>query len=297
MGSFLGHLLIGIGFVGISIWWAFITSFRYIKANKPNAKLINYVYAGSVPMPCYCCPTKRLRSMPLESILKTLILTMHIILELSTGSTLFSFHPGPYFIASDTLQHIIMSGGFLVSSMFEVLIHYNLPLPKKSVYIINLVAGMVFAVGVSMHLDDRDMMDYHIHKILAILVVLLLIAYCYEIYDSDNFWATYGRIYFFCMFGSWLIEIAFIKWPVSAHPYFHWGSNMRDVMVISSTLGLHFISNALFFIFLHILIHRLFPCLNRIFKENEKYDESNLKFDKNFEQYSMIIEEPDDALD
>ncbi len=286
MGSFLGHLLIGIGFVGISIWWAFITSFRYLRALKQSAKTNGQLtYSGSVPMPCLCCRSKKLRSMPLESIFKVVILTMHVSLEMVTGATL-----SPLYFHSDTLQHIVMSSGFLISSIFEVLIHYNFPLPKKAVYIINLVAGMVFAVGVSMHLDERDMMDYHIHKILALLVIILLIAFCYEIYDSDNVWATYGRIYFFCMFGSWLIEIAFIKWPVIKHPYFQFGSNMRDVMVISSTLGLHFILNALFFIFLHVTVVKMYPCLNKVFRDNDKYGESNFE---QYEQYSMIMEETD----
>jgi hypothetical protein len=216
-------------------------------------------------------------------------------MEIKTGSTLFT--KGEFWFGGEAMQHIVMISGFLLASVFEILIYLGLPLPKKYIYIINLIAGFVLAIGTTMHLDERDMMDYHVHKILAMLVVLLLIAYCYEIYDSDNFWATYGRIYFFFLFGTWLIEIGFVKWPITNNPKFNFvGSNMRDMEIISSTLGFHFLLAAIYFTVLHSLVYYTFPCLNRICIDNEdhQHDNQSFKFDKIFTkapEYSIIVDD------
>lgn len=94
MGTLGGHVLPGTFFIIFGIWWSFITSMRYIIANK-KSKITNKTiigYRGSVTMPCIILPCAKLRQFPLESWFKLIAGTIGLLGEVITGFH-FETHP------------------------------------------------------------------------------------------------------------------------------------------------------------------------------------------------------------
>ena len=84
MGTWIGHVAPAIFFICISTWWAFVTSYRYIRSKKfKNGKKEIYEYRGSLTMPCSFC--KCGRRFPVESFIKFVGLFTEVIAEIILG--------------------------------------------------------------------------------------------------------------------------------------------------------------------------------------------------------------------
>jgi hypothetical protein len=284
MGSFVGHVAPGLFFIILSTWWVFVTSYRYIKANRhkniSNGKNKRYSYRGSVTMPCSFCPCKRLRSLPIESMIKFTGLLSQIIGEFIMG-TGYANDNGQeerhVRIHEESLHHIIMFSGFLLASFVELLIYFGVPLPKKTVYIINLASGFILVSTILLHLDGRDMIDKHLHLLFGVASVMMTVSYCFEVYDPTNYWATYGRSYFFFVIGTWLIQIAFIMWPISNDNLFIWNPmSKRDMSLITFSFGAHLFSAAVYQIILFSIVNKFYNLIDCCYgKYNDIDDEDD----------------------
>lgn len=108
MGTLEGHLLPGLIFVGLGIWWGFITSVRYVQSQASNRRrrrgmvvgtkqafssnsssssslVSSYTYHTSVGMPCICLPSRRLRRAPVEVWVRIVLTFLGILGEAATG--------------------------------------------------------------------------------------------------------------------------------------------------------------------------------------------------------------------
>jgi hypothetical protein len=86
--SLIGHLIPGTFFIIFGVWWSFGISVRFIlsKQRSPFKKNETVGYRSTVTIPCICLASKRLRRMPLESMVKLFFATVGIIIEVSAGS-------------------------------------------------------------------------------------------------------------------------------------------------------------------------------------------------------------------
>jgi hypothetical protein len=151
-------------------------------------------------MPCFFCPTKHLRVLPIESFFKLTFLSIHIISELYTG--LHWTSDNMLHIELENVHHVCMLSGFVVASIVEILMFYGLPLPKKSEYMFNLLAFLIEALVMFGHLHGEMNLEYQVHKLWTIVVFGSLIAACIEVIYPDNYWAVFMRIFFFFVQGN-----------------------------------------------------------------------------------------------
>ena len=288
MGSWFGHVGPGIFFMALSTWWMISVSYRYIKSKKlgRNGNQKTCGYHGSTTMPCLCCPCKKARNF-----FKLTILVAHVTVEISTGTKYLEIethhaHSGIHQDASlsvpiqrsseekmvekrfgiheESLQHIIMLFGFLIASFVEVLIYFGISFPKKTDYIFNLIGGFIMTSTILLHLDGRDMIDRHLHFLFGIATIVLVIFYAFETYNPNNYWATFGRAYSLFVIGTWLIEIAFIVWPMTSNKMFLFDPmSMRDMSIITFTFGAHICMASIYFIILYQFVNKYFLSLHR----------------------------------
>ena len=135
-----------------------------------NNKNIKHILKGGTIMPCFCCPTKKLRLYPIESVFKLVFLTIHVFMEMYSVETGFIYHGEKYHpMPAETLHHICMLAGFILGSIIEILIYYKVPLPKKTEYFCNMIAFIIQAFLMFAHLHGQ--MDVEV-KLLKWLIVI-----------------------------------------------------------------------------------------------------------------------------
>jgi hypothetical protein len=131
MGTWIGHIAPGIFFILFALWWHVNNCIRYFKSHihiiDGNNQQKQYQFQGSTTYPCICLPGKVLPQIPLESILKILITSIHFTIELVTG---YYPQPRPH-IGDENAHHTAMLFGFFLGAWIEVFIHYKVPLPKR----------------------------------------------------------------------------------------------------------------------------------------------------------------------
>ena len=159
-------------------------------------------------MPCNCC--KCGQNFPLESLIKFIGLFTEVIGEIIMGMKFTRevdshgmHHQEPmhnmanstlphkqiekhFYIHEESLHHMMMFGGFLLSSFVELIIYYGVSLPKKTAYIINLVSVMIMLATIILHLDGRDMIDKQLHMLFGVATFGLTISYCFETYQPGK---------------------------------------------------------------------------------------------------------------
>jgi hypothetical protein len=116
MGTLAGHLLPGIMFIGIGLWWSIVTAVRFILSKKKSPFKANSSvgYKSTVAMPCLCMPTSRLRRAPIESWIKLVLGTIGALGEAYTGYKVH-WHPQSFY-DQQLLEHQQSMLGLLVTS-------------------------------------------------------------------------------------------------------------------------------------------------------------------------------------
>jgi len=145
----IGHAIPSVIYTLIGFWWSFVTTVKYISAEKYKKSK----FKGSTIMPCFFCPSKRLRLFPIESCVKFVFLTIHSILEFTSVEGDYLYKNKEYYpLPAATLHHICMLSGFLYGSIIEILIYFGVPFPKKTEYSASLIAFLIQAILMIDHL-------------------------------------------------------------------------------------------------------------------------------------------------
>lgn len=295
MGTFEGHAIPSFIYTFIGLWWSFVTAVKYISAEKYKTSK----FKGSTIMPCFFCPTKKLRTYPIESIFKLVFLTVHTIVEMYSVETGFlyrgeKFNPMP----AETIHHIAMLSGFIFGSIIEILIYYGVPFPKKTEYMCSLIAFFIQAVLMLGHLHGAMDVEQHMHYLWSILIGLTLFAGLLETYDPDCFWFVYSRIFFFICQGTWLMQTAFVVWPQTKNPAYHWTTDHRDTTWLTVSLMYHMICVAAFMLLQYLFVYAFHGLFYRFYKKYELDLEDNdqkIVFKSSpGTEYSMLMNEEDD---
>lgn len=212
-------------------WWGFITSIRYLRS-KPivgsKNELKTNKFKSSVTMPFLCLNSRRLRKFPFESIFKCLASITGLVMETINGleyqskNTVavktpnldnhvhkrFSNGLEAKTLTFDTInsQHIVIYAAFLMSSIIELLIHYNVDLPEKFDYAITIVAFYIEYFVMTFHLHGKEPVDAHIHVLLAYSILGCVIFWALEACDPTQVLLVYGRILFVLLQGTWFLH-------------------------------------------------------------------------------------------
>ncbi|CAF1028304.1 unnamed protein product [Didymodactylos carnosus] len=252
MGTWIGHIAPGVFFVFFALWWHIHNSLRYLRSIKLNG----YTFQGSTTYPCSCLPSHGLRNLPIESIMKLLITSIHFSIELYTG---YGADPRPH-IGDENAHHTAMLFGFWIGAWVEILVHKGVALPKNIPQVMGFLAFAIEALMMVFHLHARSMVDAHVHKLLALIIVCSMIGALGESYDPNNFWFIVGRSFFALTQGTWFLQIAFVIWPQTTHPLFVWDMNdHRSISLLTMSFAYHLAGNACVLIGVYLCIYTLYP--------------------------------------
>ncbi len=162
MGTWEGHVLPSIIYSCLALWWGFVTSLRFARAELNK----NCKYKSTTTMPCFCCPSRRLRTMPIESYFKCFFLTIHMFLEITIGL----HYEGPKLVLGpENAHHVCMLSGFLLASIVEILIYYGVPFPKGTEFAMNGLGFLIQALIMTVHLDGDHGLEQQVHKLWTIV--------------------------------------------------------------------------------------------------------------------------------
>ncbi len=249
-----------------------------------QSKQQQFKFQGSTTYPCTCLPGKVLRQIPLESILKILITSIHFSIELITG---YYPDPSPH-IGDENAHHTAMLFGFFLGAWMEVLIHYKIPLPKRLTQIMGFLAFAIEGLMMVFHLHARSMIDAHIHQLLGLTIICSMIGALGECYNPNHFWFIVGRSFFALTQGTWFIQAAYVLWPTTTNPLFIWEpESHRSVSLLTMSYAYHLAGNAFVLILVYLTIHGFLS--SRI-----KLNLDDIDDDDNGSDYKLILNSNDE---
>lgn len=268
-------------FVIFALWWHINNCLRYIRSLYTNEKSgrKEIRFQGSTTYPCFWCPCKTYHQLPIESIIKILITSIHFTIELITG---YNREPRPH-LGDENAHHTAMLFGFFLGSWIEILVFYKVPLPKRITQVMGFLAFAMEGLMMVFHLHARSMIDGHIHQLLALTIICSMIGAIGECFDPDNFWFIIVRSFFALTQGTWFIQAAYVIWPKTTNPYFLWDPDShRSVSLLTMCYAYHLAGNAFILIILYLIIHTFQS--SSLKKTNFNHDNEELNND-----YKLIL--------
>jgi Family of unknown function (DUF716) len=281
-------IYLGIFFVIFALWWHINNCTRYLRSladrNDENTKRQQIKFQGSTTYPCSWLPGKAFRRLPTESIVKIIITSIHFTIELITG---YKSLPRPH-LDDENAHHTAMLFGFFLGSWIEILVHYKVPLPERICQVMGFLGFAIEAFMMTFHLHPHNMMDAHIHKLLALAIIGSMIAAVGECFDPNNFWFIIARSFFALTQGTWFIQAGYVIWPQTTNPLFVWDlDSHRSVSLLTMSYAYHLAGNAFILIIIYLIIHK--SVSSRI-----KINRDEIEDDEIVSDYKLIISTNDD---
>ena len=234
MGSYLGHALPGSIFIVIGSWWLFHVVLDYTADLREQKKtgIIN----SNIPFGSWRrAPSKRLRNIPFEPVLKLLGALVGIIGEV--GNIHFQLvNEKNEFTRPNRFSHATMYAFFAFSGLIEILNVYGVVrFSKEAEYTSLALAFAVEGILFAFHLHGRDMFDVRIHTLLYIIIyttaLVVLLEACLPRFRRELFVA---RTVLVLTQGTWFWEIAYTKF--GANKWFENGArNLTEKQLVSDT--------------------------------------------------------------
>ena len=227
----------------------YLRSFASEKGDRGKRERTSF--QGSTTYPCLCWTNESLRQLPIESILKVLITLTHFAIEIITG---YRTQPRPYII-DENAHHTAMLYGFFLGAWVEILMHYEIPLPKRSPQVMGFLAFAIEGLMMVFHLHARTMLDGHIHQLLGLTVVCSMLAALGECFSPNNFWLIVARSFFTLTQGTWFLQAAFVLWPQTTNPLFLWDpESHRSISLLTMSFAYHLAGNAFLLMVVYLIV-------------------------------------------
>lgn len=294
MGTWIGHIApgkilrrildrsidsyhLGVFFVCFAFWWHINNCIRYLKSfayviNGSAKEQQRRKFQGSTTYPCTCLPGKTLRQLPLESLLKIIITSIHFSIELITG---YCTQPHVH-IEDENAHHTAMLFGFFLGAWIEILVHYKLPLPSRLPQVMGFLAFAIEAMMMVFHLHARTMIDAHIHQLLGLTIVCSMISTLGECWNPNHFWFIVARSFFALTQGTWFIQAAYVIWPQTNNPFFVWDPDShRSITLLTMSYAYHLAGNAFLLIVVYFLVYLILSSRMKINLDPNDDEEMN----------------------
>ena len=300
MGSFIGHALPGSLFIVSGLWWMFHVTLDYAASLKKDKsrKLMN---TGSWRR----IPSKRLKNIPFEPLLKLFGPLAGIIGELSPIHFQL-LDKNNEFIKPNKFAHSSMYGFFAFSGLIEILNLYKITnFSPETEYVVLALAFAVEGTLFGFHLHGRDMFDVRIHTLLYIVIYLaalvIILEACLPKRRRELFMA---RTVLVLTQGTWFWEIAYTiygskKWFQNAKRDLTEKQLMLDIEVMTVSMMWHLLYWMGLVLFCCIITHVLYkydklPAFCRNHGKTEKG--SNLLNGKSLTENELSLSEEEEIL-
>jgi hypothetical protein len=178
--------------------------------------------------------------------------------------------------------------GFFLGSWIEVLVHYKLPLPKRTTQVMGFLAFAIEGLMMVFHLHARNMIDAHIHQLLGLTIICSMIGALGECFDPNNFWLIVARSFFALTQGTWFLQAAYVLWPRTTNPLFVWDPDShRSVGLLTMSYSYHLAGNAFILIVMYLVVYMLMPSSAKL--HNNEVEDEEIDLD-----YKLILSPNDD---
>lgn len=252
-------------------------------------------------MPCFFCKFRFFRVYPIESFFKLLFLSIHLFVEIITGLHRSSID-NHLILEYENLHHVCMLSAYILGSIVEILMFFGVPLPNRSEYIFNLLAGFIQSFLMLIHLHGDQGVEYQVHFFWAILIACTFVCGCFEAYKPNDVWPTYFRIFFFLAQGTWLMQIAFVVWPHTTNPVFVWNMDHPSHTWLTVSLMFHLMGCAILlaiqYLFVYFLINLFDRCYERYELDLTSFNSYKTRYSferfKDLKEYAVLINDQEE---
>ena len=197
MGSYLGHLIPGVFFMFIGVWWLINILWIYAKSLRNSKK--EKAFESFKSSTWFPVPVKRLCEIPIEPLLRMVLVVVGIGMELTRIKWWWV----------NNHAHVAMYSAFLVWFTAEVLQFYKvLELPSCSEHLFGSFALFVEGLLFYFHLEGRSKMDQHLHVLLYVVIFTSAVVLVLEAWMKNSFLLVVVRSYLWLLQGTWFIQIA-----------------------------------------------------------------------------------------
>lgn len=171
-------------------------------------------------------------------------------------------------------HHVCMLSGFIVQAFVEVLVYYQVPMPKYTEFFFGWIGFLIQALIMTVHLDGDPGLEHEVHKLWTILIVLTFFSATLEMYMQNSFWPVFARILFFLTQGTWLMQIAFVVWPHTTNPRFLWKNDHSSHVWLSISLMYHIVGDTILLMIEYVIVYIFIRIFERCYERYEKDVES-----------------------
>lgn len=226
MANFGGHALPGALFLIIGLWWSVKYPLKHFH-QKGKRGLGAHAY-------------QRLEC--IEATIRTFLPLIGILAEqfVSTGPHLHLYH-GDHWVKLMNWQHTTMYLFFSVSGLIDLLscLYTHIPqgFGKLGMAIAASVEGLLFYY----HVQNRPLLDQHIHSLLVIALIIGSMAVFLEVFLQDNVVLELFRTSLVLLQGTWFWQIGFVLYPPSGGPAWDLKSH-ENVMFITMCFCWHYLA-------------------------------------------------------
>ena len=270
MGSLLGHLVPGIMFLLISIWW-FIGDViekchgRYYRRGSPSLSVRVW----------YSCPGARLSKLPLEPMAKIFLAVIGVLGELLLSKSVALVGEDGELVADhlNNYGHSVMYCFFGLSGAVDLVKWYKLfPLPAKFDFAVFSTALWMEGLLFSFHLHGRSELDVRLHTLLYLLIFVTAALFLLEAISAKPVpFSAFFRAYLLSLQGTWFLQIGFVLYGPN-----RWKNSPTNVAFTAIAFAFHA------FILLAVYLISHFVCYHVYIKKyrlNDGILEGNLDED------------------
>ncbi|XP_064615521.1 transmembrane protein 45B-like [Liolophura sinensis] len=241
MGSFGGHALPGSFFI---VYAFFLTTCAYVKflqSSKGDTRFKSFA--------SFYFPYGKLQRFPLEGLLKVLLTTIALSIEIYTG-----FNNGK-FVAMGNAQHATMFAYFGFNGVIDLLQHFKAPLPRDTEYVTLAMAFMVEGLLFKFHLHGRSQLDVLVHTLLLYVVYACIISVIVEMKYRHSILSPLARAYFSLIQGTWFWQVGFILYNPSPNAVPWKADDHGELTLVTLLFAWHALADFIILLVTTVTIH------------------------------------------
>ncbi|XP_064602003.1 transmembrane protein 45B-like [Liolophura sinensis] len=241
MGSFGGHVLPGSIFILFSFMMSINACVTFHQSSRRGKRFKSFSF--------FYVPCVRLQRVPLEAVLKLLLTTVGIGIEVYNG-----FSNGK-FVVMGNAQHATMYAYFGFNALTELLVHFKAPLPRNTEYVTLAMAFMVEGLLFKFHLHGRSQLDVLVHTLLLYVVYACIISVIVEMKYRYSILSPLARAYFLLIQGTWFWQVGFILYNPSPNAVPWKADDHGELTLVTLLFAWHALADFIILLVTAVTIH------------------------------------------
>lgn len=183
-----------------------------------------------------------------------MLLTSYPIYELiEVFVTKYASFENKLLVLVEICHHLTMISGLIMLSVVEILLSFNVPLPKRVEHFVYWISCLLstFALTSDLYVEYSARAEMH-HQMLKLTVSSWTVA-TFGFFLPENEFTELARIILFASQGSWFVQIAYFNVYVMPNWYFanSYDHSMKVLLLLS--LALHVLVNAIVLWLIYLL--------------------------------------------